>query len=367
MSEEAVTDGNETPSTLLMELDASHLGDEQFNEIVHHSIRPIANLKRMETEQKDDSARSIRLFMLGDLAAFHMRDENLLFVRGRKHIASGDLDNFYLYSLHNKGRHSIETNKQTVYETRDSKQAVLETGDSLLSDLAQPFSGHVLSKVDSYHFVIPKQALHQHSPSMKASEWLHLSGATPAGAMLRNAVYGLGHSLGNTTPEQAQAAANALSGLISHLMAPGSHSEDSPVMRSATMAAMMEYIDQHLHDHTLGVNSLVQAFHRSRATVYRLFAGEGGVVAYIQRRRLHACYQELTLNPSRSKRIIDIALKWGFSNHSHFSYAFREAYGLTPSSVHEAAMELELESVNGQARTYAEEQNRIRQWMFNSC
>jgi AraC-like DNA-binding protein len=354
----SVADNTDGPEPTRIVLDSQQLGAEQYNDILHDTIKPLADLNTLKAEDgapTSANSGSLQLQTFGELVFFRLRSTNLIYTRGRKQIATGDTDDFYIVGAFHIGTNIVSTEQNFV----------VRAGDSVILDLAHPLAGHYLTSADNTQIVVPKRALQQHGFDMKGSEGLHLSGSTPNGAMLHSALLSMGESLKNATPDQALAASNSLPGLISHLMAPVEHSADSPAVRSATLAEMMGYIEQHLFDSKLSVSSLVKTFHTSRSAVYRLFADEGGVAAYIQRRRLHACYRELTIDPSPSKRIIDIALKWGFNSHSHFSHIFRENYGLTPSSLQEAALANELGRVNRQAELYIDSINRKIEWMFN--
>ncbi|WP_308122030.1 helix-turn-helix domain-containing protein [Streptomyces sp. TRM70350] len=62
--------------------------------------------------------------------------------------------------------------------------------------------------------------------------------------------------------------------------------------------------------------------------------GETGstVGRWIRERRLRACYRD----PARAHRgttVTDVAFRWGFNDMAHFSRVFKQAYGVTPSSV----------------------------------
>lgn len=353
-------DNKESTHPTQLEFDANILGEEQYNDIIHDAIGPLADVNPLKIEngaaKNSNYSGLLQLHAFGGLTYFRLRGENMIYTRSRKHIASSDTDDFYIVAALGSGTNNVSTERQ--YTTN--------RGDCIILDLAHPLAGHCFSKVDNSQVVLPKQALQQHGFSMNPGEGLLLPGSAPGGAMLSSAIISLGASLKNATPQQAMSAANRLPGLISHLMAPQEFSADSPEVRSVTLAAMMEYIERNLSDPNLGVTTLFKAFHTSRSAVYRLFAAEGGVAAYILRRRLHACYLELALNPSRAKRIIDIAVKWGFNNHSHFTRIFHKAYGLTPSSLLEAALAHELESVNQQEKVYSDNINKKKQWILNN-
>ncbi len=89
----------------------------------------------------------------------------------------------------------------------------------------------------------------------------------------------------------------------------------------------IDYIEEHLQE-CLTVDELARIAGFSPYHYYRVFNAYVGipVVDYIRRRRLAHAAAELV----RGKRIIDIALDYGFDTHSGFAKAFRKAYGCSP-------------------------------------
>ncbi len=344
----------------ILNLDSRQVGDEQFADILHDSLAPVADarfLKSDNSSRASDSSNQLQVYTLGDLSALHISYQSFVYKRTHKHITDSGHEDSYLLVTQRKGGSCTQTDHSVL----------LETGDCALFDMGKPLVGHMEKEFDGYYIFIPKRALHQLGFSLNGRADRLLSGSSPAGAMLSGAIFNMGASLDQATPKQLQAISHTLPAMINHLMMPDISSDENPAVRSATLAAIMTYIDLHLHEPELGVDSIVKALHRSRASVYRLFTEEGGIAAYIQRRRLHACYQELALDIAPEKRIIDIAVKWGFNNHSHFTRLFRESYGITPSSLRDAVMAEELNSVNRPAQNYSEHINRRKQWILQSA
>ena len=93
------------------------------------------------------------------------------------------------------------------------------------------------------------------------------------------------------------------------------------------MLASAEYIEEHLKS-DLSVAFLAKRVRFSPYHYYRLFAFYMGlpVMEYVRRRRLAHAAAEL----SQNRRIIDIAVDYGFETHNGFSKAFRKTYGFSP-------------------------------------
>lgn len=89
----------------------------------------------------------------------------------------------------------------------------------------------------------------------------------------------------------------------------------------------IDYIEEHLRA-CITVDELAQIAGFSTYHYYRIFNAYVGVpvVEYIRRRRLAYAATELI----RGKRILDIAMDYGFDTYNGFAKAFRKTYGCSP-------------------------------------
>ncbi|MBD9524519.1 helix-turn-helix domain-containing protein [Ensifer sp. ENS03] len=85
------------------------------------------------------------------------------------------------------------------------------------------------------------------------------------------------------------------------------------------------YIEARLDASTLNIDAICNIVAVSRRTLYRLFETEGGVVHYIQTRRLERI-RSILANPRDMRRISDIAADFGFLRGDHFARAFKQQY-----------------------------------------
>jgi AraC-like DNA-binding protein len=103
--------------------------------------------------------------------------------------------------------------------------------------------------------------------------------------------------------------------------------------RAALLAEIQFYIQQHLDDSRLCATSIAAAHRISVRTLHLVFA-EGGmsVGRWTRQQRLERCHRELS-RAGGSTTVTDVAFRWGFSDAAHFSRAFKQAYGVSPSDV----------------------------------
>ncbi|MCU7371852.1 AraC family transcriptional regulator [Paucibacter sp. O1-1] len=97
------------------------------------------------------------------------------------------------------------------------------------------------------------------------------------------------------------------------------------------MNRVLDHIDAHL-DSPLDLEALAALAHFSPFHFHRLFAAWMGETlgAYLQRRRLEAAAQGLTLMPEAS--VLQVALRVGFGSGEAFARAFKLHFGCTPTA-----------------------------------
>ncbi len=90
----------------------------------------------------------------------------------------------------------------------------------------------------------------------------------------------------------------------------------------------LDLIEEHLQE-DISTEALAQSAGLSPFYFQRLFKRLTGrpVLEYVKMRRLAMAASALA---DREKRILDVAVEYGFSSHAAFTRAFKEAYGISP-------------------------------------
>ena len=106
--------------------------------------------------------------------------------------------------------------------------------------------------------------------------------------------------------------------------------EAPPTRRDKQFQKIMALIDESIQSEQLRPEWLAGETGMSVRSLYRLFADKGLVVAqYIKNRRLDLCARALQ-NAHDEEKLAGIGYSWGFSDHSHFSTAFKQRFGVSP-------------------------------------
>jgi acetamidase/formamidase/AraC-like DNA-binding protein len=120
--------------------------------------------------------------------------------------------------------------------------------------------------------------------------------------------------------------------------------------RKSTFQRITQTIESQLHDADLSLSNLAESEGLSVRAIQKLFQEENlSFGQYLRRRRLERTAQDL-IDPSQNNTLVaDIGFRWGFSDPAHFSRAFREQYGTTPTVFREQAAAMPNDTQTGSA------------------
>lgn len=115
--------------------------------------------------------------------------------------------------------------------------------------------------------------------------------------------------------------------------------EDGPAssrQRSASLASRRAdeirfFIERHLHNEHLDIDTIAAGSGVSRATLYRHFARMGGIARYIRSRRLDAFRRALS-DPDDARTLSQLAEDLGFTDEGGASRHFLDAFGMRPGA-----------------------------------
>jgi AraC-like DNA-binding protein len=120
--------------------------------------------------------------------------------------------------------------------------------------------------------------------------------------------------------------------------------DDGPVRKDRGASAQhfaraSLYILDHLRERSLSVERIAKALNISSGHLHEVFRKAAGstIGAYIRAQRLERCRRDLADQSLRHQSITSIAHRWGFSETSSLSRAFRAAYQMSPRRFRQTA------------------------------
>ena len=222
----------------------------------------------------------------------------------------------------------------TVFQLRGSslmeqgdRQAVLSAGDVTLIDASRTSSFTFQQDSRQISLLMPRSYFERSARFSDLQFARRLDGQSSMARLSRQLVLGCMQDAQMSAPE-SEAILSAVATLLRPAMIePEVGAEVFPQAFTRTLA----FIDTHIQSPQLRPEWIAAELGISVRSLYRMFARQGLVVAqYIKHRRLDLCAQALRTAPERQK-LVTIGHDWGFSDHSHFSTAFKSRFGVSPS------------------------------------
>jgi AraC-like DNA-binding protein len=106
---------------------------------------------------------------------------------------------------------------------------------------------------------------------------------------------------------------------------------DSPSETLGLPARARAYIERQPPG-ALDVEAMVRDIAVTRSTLYRLFQGEGGIVAYDRRRRLRLLHHALA-DPLDRRSLAQLGYEYGFADPAHLARLFKRSFGYSMSDL----------------------------------
>ncbi|PZV38390.1 helix-turn-helix domain-containing protein [Mesorhizobium kowhaii] len=255
---------------------------------------------------------------LGGMLIVQQRAPAHSYMRSAAKLRSSSIDHWYIV-LPRTGRSWTEV---------DRRVAENQSGKLEIRSLGYPFRGRVTDS-ESLFLYLPRDLFSDAASTLDAKNNSILSGNFAN--LFVDYVNSIEARLRSLTAEDLPRIIHATrSMIIACLAPPAEHAAAAEQLASvALMERARRYVQTNLDAAHLTPDSMCRALGVSRSRLYQLFEPSGGVLHYIQSRRLLAAHVALS-DPADSRRIVDIAETFGFSSAANFSRAFSKEFGYSP-------------------------------------
>ncbi|WEX10759.1 helix-turn-helix domain-containing protein [Chelativorans sp. AA-79] len=268
------------------------------------------------------------LWDLGSLALSHVSTDGLGFASLAGHVRRDPIDH-WLISVMLKGNSKTDTPSRTIEGRAGSVQ---------IHPLGKKFEGY-LTDCEMLQLFVPRDFFRGMAHVLDAAEFTTRNNGMAK--LLAEYLIGLARCLPSLDRSDLPGLVTATRAMILACIAPISdhRNEAGDTINNALLERARRFVQANIRSSNIGVASLQCELGVSRSRLYRLFEPYGGVVHYIQHRRLLDAHRALA-DPSDTRRILDIAEERGFADGSEFSRAFKREFGYNPSDVRIAGKEL---------------------------
>lgn len=211
----------------------------------------------------------------------------------------------------------------------DNKDLLLP-GEMALIDSSLPYDMHPQGLIQQMSVHLPKAYVDNLCPNHAQHQITKLNQHSTSSQMLLTMLRQLANTDSHLSSyqEDGEALQYAISALIKPALI---HTDNSSI--SSIKEQAKQHILRLLTEEDLSPSRLAKEMNMSKRTLYRLFAEDSISVAhFILQLRIEKCCEDLLTMTSMDQpsSITDIAFRWGFSDASQFSRAFKRVKGLPP-------------------------------------
>ena len=214
---------------------------------------------------------------------------------------------------------------------QSGRKALLSAGEWSIYDTARPYSVSNITDVEQLVLLVPREKVLPRGLDPDDSLVRQYSARTGIGRLACEQIRTAFDEMSTCDDETADELADSITHLIRHSLLERCGKPTDLSVRETLRDLIKSYVDRNLRDPGLSIERLTVAFNCTKRNLHKAFSGDGTTICnYIWRSRLERCRRDLDNPACSAKSITDVAFFWGFSSSTHFSRAFKEAFGVSP-------------------------------------
>lgn len=285
-----------------------------------NSFAPMLDLTEVDPTKAEFSGKQ-KLWDLGSLIFAQISTDSLAFASLPGHVRRDPVDHWTMTVLLSG---SIRTDAARSAFTAGP-------GEVQIHSLGRSFAG-TADESEMLMLFVPRDFSLETAAILGSAEFSTL--ATGMGRLFSDYLIDVANRLSMLNQADLPGLAAATRAMILACVSPSAdriEAAEGPIA-NVLLEKARQLVQSRLLDPKLGCELVRRELGISRTRLYNLFEPSGGVLHYIQHRRLLSAYAALT-DPNDRRLIFQIAEEHGFSDGAEFSRAFKRAFGDSPSEV----------------------------------
>jgi|APLak6261690433_1056193.scaffolds.fasta_scaffold05032_1 AraC-like DNA-binding protein len=224
----------------------------------------------------------------------------------------------------------VQLEGSTWFE-QNGRKTLLAPGEWSIYDTMKAYSVSNTSPIEQLVLLVPREKVL--TGSMKADDLMvqRYSARAGIGRLACDLMGAAFDEIPGSTPQSAEAIGDAITELLRHSLLERSGMPTALSHKEGMRDRIKAYIERNLRDPGLTIDQIADAFQCSKRNLHKAFSHDGATISdHIWRLRLERCRSDLVSPSCAWKSITEIAFSWGFNSSTHFSKAFKDAFGMPP-------------------------------------
>lgn len=281
----------------------------------------------LKHDQRDRYPARVKRRQIDDFGFTSIVADPLAGVRTAQDLNKGGAE-FFCLLYFDAGRCGLRQGRNETLITRDR---------IAMWDSARTAEFDACEAVHQVSLLIPHRTATTIVPGIEDMCGTSIDGSKGLGALLLSHLKQLHLTIGAIDAGDRPAVLRATVELVGAAFRPHLETGGSS-FRRALLARVKDYILANLHDPELSPARIAAEFRFSPRYLHRLFDDLDFTVGeWIRRRRLTAAKSALACRSNDGISITEIAMRFGFSDASHFSHSFKQEFGIAPRDARHAA------------------------------